>query len=384
MPGRSGRRWPSWGSTGGACAILLTHVHGDHSGGAEAMRAATGAKVYAGAGDAAVLRAGGPREAFFSTFSHARSAPHPTTVDVELRGGETIAVGDVRIQAIAAPGHTPGSVCYLVERHGLRGPVRGRCDHDAPGRRAAPHRGGQAAGHLFGLPAASISRARPASPSPRSATCAALPVPDLVLPGHPARRPGSRRLRDSRKPNGNHARRGASATWKRCWPAIEADGANFLDGNPKRLLPDLDYLGDFGGSAVYGFSAGSRYFLVDAPGGAGLVAVRERAAPTARPGADGPGRGPAHRLRCQGNRRPQGAGRDVALPGRRRLGGRSGDPDPRVPAGTDILPAEELAATGWFPVATIPVGGQGHCPHRLSAHLAGTRSSFCPAGSPSG
>ena len=90
-------------------AILLTHVHGDHTGGAEALRAATGARVYAGAGDAAVLRAGGPREAFFSTFYMPDHAPHPTTVDVELRGGETIAVGDVRIQAIAAPGTRRGA-----------------------------------------------------------------------------------------------------------------------------------------------------------------------------------------------------------------------------------------------------------------------------------
>jgi glyoxylase-like metal-dependent hydrolase (beta-lactamase superfamily II) len=49
-------------------AVLLTHVHGDHSGGAEYIHASTGAKVYAGAGDAPVLHAGGPREAFFSTF----------------------------------------------------------------------------------------------------------------------------------------------------------------------------------------------------------------------------------------------------------------------------------------------------------------------------
>ena len=46
--------------------------------------------------------------------------PHPTTVDVELHGGETIAVGDVRVQAIAAPGHTPGSICYLADCRGLR------------------------------------------------------------------------------------------------------------------------------------------------------------------------------------------------------------------------------------------------------------------------
>ena len=51
---------------------------------------------------------------------------------------------------------------------------------------------------------------------------------------------------------------------------FEADGADFLDGNPKKLLPDLYYLGDFNGSATYGFFAASKFFLVDAPGGPGL------------------------------------------------------------------------------------------------------------------
>src|SRR3954471_5062060 len=44
-------------------AILITHVHGDHTGGAGFLRAQTGAKIYAGRGDAAVLGEGTPREA---------------------------------------------------------------------------------------------------------------------------------------------------------------------------------------------------------------------------------------------------------------------------------------------------------------------------------
>ena len=58
-------------------AILLTHSHGDHTGGAQALRLATGAKVYAGVGDVAVLAAGGPREAVFSTLLHARPSATP-------------------------------------------------------------------------------------------------------------------------------------------------------------------------------------------------------------------------------------------------------------------------------------------------------------------
>ena len=139
-------------------AILLTHVHGDHSGGAEALRAATGAKVYAGAGDAQVLKDGQSRAAFFSTFFMPDHNPHPTTVDVALEGDKTLTFGDVRIQALAMPGHTPGSVCYLLERKNLRvlfaGDVIMMLRGDEKPRTEIP----QTAWHLFCLPGASLPR----------------------------------------------------------------------------------------------------------------------------------------------------------------------------------------------------------------------------------
>ena len=50
----------------------------------------------------------------------------------------------------------------------------------------------------------------------------------------------------------------------------EADGADFLDGVPKQLLPDLYYLGDFRGAAVYGFFAGVKVLRRGRAGRAGL------------------------------------------------------------------------------------------------------------------
>jgi glyoxylase-like metal-dependent hydrolase (beta-lactamase superfamily II) len=50
----------------------------------------------------------------------------------------------------------------------------------------------------------------------------------------------------------------------------KADGANFLDGTPRELLPGLHYLGDHGGSAVYCLTNDRGTFLIDAPGGPSL------------------------------------------------------------------------------------------------------------------
>jgi hypothetical protein len=54
---------------------------------------------------------------------------------------------------------------------------------------------------------------------------------------------------------------------------LEADGADYLDGHPKELLPGLHYLGDIGGVCTYGLLSPRGLLLFNAPGGPALIGM---------------------------------------------------------------------------------------------------------------
>jgi glyoxylase-like metal-dependent hydrolase (beta-lactamase superfamily II) len=249
-------------------AILLTHGHGDHTLGAARLRARTGAKIYAGRGDCGPLREGGPREAFFSTF-HMPHSLHKTPIDVELDGDEVLTFGDARFTVIGTPGHTPGSVCYLLERDRKRILFSGDVVQSLSKASAGPL--GTYAAYL---PPLYRGNARDYLDSLRKLR--ALPAPDLVLPGHPHmdEKPQNPRLGERRW---HELLDGGIAEMERLLARYEADGADFLDGTPRRLLPGLFYLGEHAGSAVYAVKTDNGLVLFDAPGGdtlAGFVGER--------------------------------------------------------------------------------------------------------------
>ncbi len=88
--------------------VINTHGHADHTCGNQKIKDLTGAKIVIGQADADMLS--GPRAQQWAAMGFALS-PKP---DRLLRHGETIAVGNIEIQARAVPGHSPGSMALYV------------------------------------------------------------------------------------------------------------------------------------------------------------------------------------------------------------------------------------------------------------------------------
>lgn len=83
-------------------AILLTHGHDDH------IRAARQAAEHF---DAPVYLPEADRMLWDQV--------HDADPDGWVSDGDVFAVAGIRLEAVATPGHTPGSTCYLVEELGL-------------------------------------------------------------------------------------------------------------------------------------------------------------------------------------------------------------------------------------------------------------------------
>ena len=102
-------------------AIALTHGHFDHVGAVKELAAETGCRVYLNEKDLAMppMMTAGP---LFYTDTYAE--------------GDQLTLAEIPVTVLETPGHTPGSVCLVMEQHLFSGDTlfAGSCGRtDLPG-----------------------------------------------------------------------------------------------------------------------------------------------------------------------------------------------------------------------------------------------------------
>jgi glyoxylase-like metal-dependent hydrolase (beta-lactamase superfamily II) len=93
--------------------VLLTHAHFDHVGGVAGVVEATGVPLALHPLDLPLLRQKGGAAAWNIPMP---DCPDPT---VELRAGDLIEVGRLRLETLFTPGHTPGHVSFYERSEGV-------------------------------------------------------------------------------------------------------------------------------------------------------------------------------------------------------------------------------------------------------------------------
>ena len=88
--------------------VLETHVHADHLSGAPYIKLKTGAKVAIGE------RIKDVQQIFRPIFNAMDVSGDGAEFDVLLKDGDIFKIGNLQVEVIATPGHTPACVSYKI------------------------------------------------------------------------------------------------------------------------------------------------------------------------------------------------------------------------------------------------------------------------------
>lgn len=107
-------------------AVLLTHCHYDHVNGVKSARD-SGVDVYISKADATSI------ETSTGTLAKYVSVPYLPIFDYKVIDRDVLNFDDITVKVIETPGHTKGSVCYLIGNDLFSGDTLfhvtvGRCD----------------------------------------------------------------------------------------------------------------------------------------------------------------------------------------------------------------------------------------------------------------
>jgi hydroxyacylglutathione hydrolase len=90
-------------------AIIVTHAHIDHIGGAQKLKAATGAPVYMNSNDQGLYDHIDTQAGWLGI-----RVPEKTEIDVDAREGGSVKLGPAEFFFLDTPGHTQGSISLWI------------------------------------------------------------------------------------------------------------------------------------------------------------------------------------------------------------------------------------------------------------------------------